>query len=159
MADWSADGQVDGTFPHRCYQEVGAAPLSTKSCAYSVIKDWYPDGRIGRLYPLACYDAAFRLLPTTALDYGSPRDDIKAALDFARIGKLAPDAGNQQAAFDIRHGMARADVQALAGKPFKDGPVCWTYRAHQTTQPNVTGVKVCFANGVVASVRTTSTSD
>ena len=153
LADWSADGRVDGSFPRRCYQEVGAAPLSLKSCALAVIKDWYPDGRIGQLYPLACYDAAFRLLPSSALDYGSPRDDIKTALDFARIGKLAPDADNQKAAFDIRLGMTRADVQAVAGDPFKDGPVCWIYRAHRTAQPNVTGVRVCFAKGVVASVQ------
>jgi len=87
----------------------------------------------------------------------SPRDDIRAALDLARSGRLAARPDKQQAAFDIKPGITRADVEALAGRPFKDGPVCWIYHAHRITQPNANGVKVCFANGVVASVRTTST--
>jgi hypothetical protein len=154
MADWSADGHVDATFPHRCYQEVGAAPLSTKSCASGIIKDWFPDGWIGQLYPLACYAAAFRLVPSTGLDYSSPRDDIQAALDLARSGRLTARPDKEQAVFDIKAGMTRAAVEALAGKPFKRGPVCWIYHAHRTVQPNVTGLRVCFTNGVVASTQT-----
>ena len=106
LADWSADGRVDGNFHLRCYQEVGAAPLSLKSCATAVIKDWYSDGWIGQLYPLACYAEAFRLLPATVSIYGYPRDDIKTALDFARSRQAR--TRRQQPAGGVRH-QARND--------------------------------------------------
>ena len=124
MADWSADGRVDGTFPLRCFQEVGAAPLSLMSCALAVIKDWYPDGWIGRLYPLACYAAAIDLVPADMIS-SSPRDDIGTALDLARSGKLAVHPDKEHAVFDIKPGMTKAAVEALAGRPFKRGRVCW----------------------------------
>jgi hypothetical protein len=155
LEDWYVDGRVDRKYTRRCFEDAHASPLAgarLQSCAKQVIEDWYSDGRVSKLYPLACYAGAIDLVPVR--DFSPPREDIQRALEFARRGKLAPSAPGRGGVFFVTKGMTKRQVRALAGNPYRAGPLCWLYHATDAAQPNVTGMRICFADGHVSTTQT-----
>jgi hypothetical protein len=55
----------------------------------TLLNDLY-DGTISNIYPIHCYGEAINHLPAVAQIYGSAKEDIITARQFALLGKLPP---------------------------------------------------------------------
>jgi hypothetical protein len=62
---------------------------TTVACWVTLLNDLY-DGTISNIYPIHCYGEAISHLPPVAQIYGSAKDDIITARQFALLGKLPP---------------------------------------------------------------------
>jgi len=66
-----------------------AQPTTKVACWVTLLNDLY-DGTISNIYPIHCYGEAISHLPAVAQIYGSAKDDIITARQFALLGKLPP---------------------------------------------------------------------